>query len=411
MKRYTDNASLEHKKRAAALPQRRGQIGAIIVGGNFQGLGLLRSLARQNVPVYLLDAEMCIARFSRYVKRFSKCPDVKQEALFLEFLMDLARRESLEGWLIYPNDDQTVYLLAKHKKRLEECYRVITPSWDIVKFAYDKMLTYKLAEQCDIAIPKTFYPENVEELERLDIEFPVVIKPSIKEPFFSRTRSKAIRVDDRRELVDKYTKAAMAMGPSQTMMVQELIPGRTQNLFSVGSLSRNGELLAKVVVWRIRQHPMDFGHATTFAQTVNIPELEEIAKKILGAMGYYGLSEVEFMLDQRDGQYKLIEINARPWGWHSIGSGAGVDLPYLSYRDMLGEKIEQNGFATDVKWIRLVTDIPTVVIELLTGRMKFTEYLNSLKGKRQFAVMSLKDPMPFIAELAMIPYLWRKKGF
>lgn len=389
----------------------RRKAGAVIIGGHFQGLGLLTSLARQKVPTYLLDTGQCIGRFSRYVKRFSKCPDVRNESLFLEFLIDLARRKNLEGWLVYPNDDETVYFLAKHKEQLEKYYRVTTPSWDIVKSAYDKMLTYKLAEQCDIAIPKTFYPKNIKELEQLDIEFPAIIKPSIKMPFYNITKKKAIQVNDKRELADEYTKAAAAIDVLQTLMIQELIPGGPQNLFSVGCIYQSGELLARIVAQRPRQHPMDFGHATTFAQTVDIPELEETARKILGAMDYCGLAEVEFMLDPRDGKYKLIEINARPWGWHTIAIGAGVDLPYLSYRTMLGEKFEKNGFTKGVKWIRLTTDIPTVFMELLKGRMKFTEYLSSLKGKKQFAVMSLRDPIPFIAELAMLPYLWQKRGF
>jgi D-aspartate ligase len=405
------NTSRLQKKNSAALAHQREQIGAIIIGGHFQGLGILRSLARQNVPTYLLDRGMCIGRFSRYTKRYSKCPDVGQESLFLEFLMDLAKKENIEGWIIYPNDDETVRFLAKHKEKLEVYYRVTTPPWNIVKVACDKKLTYELAEKCGIATPKTLYPRNAEELEQLNIEFPVIIKPSVKEPFYNRTRKKAIRVDNRRQLIDEYTKAAMVIGSSQTIMVQELIPGGAQNLLAVGSLCRNGELLAKVVVRRPRQHPMDFGHATTFAETVDIPELEEMARKIISAMGYYGLSEVEFMLDPRDSKYKLLEINARPWGWHTIAIGAGVDLPYLSYLDILGESVMQDGFTTGVKWIRLTTDIPNVLIELLQGRMKFADYLNSLKGKRQFAVLSIRDPMPFIAELVMLPYLWKKRGF
>ena len=156
---------------------------------------------------------------------------------------------------------------------------------------------------------------------------------------------------------------------------------------------------------------MDFGHATTYAETVDIPELEEIAAKILGLLGFYGLSEVEFMLDPRDGIYKLLEINARPWGWHTLAIGAGVDLPYLLYQDMLGEEGQQNDFDKNTKWIRLTTDIPTVIAEIFKGRLKVTDYANSLKGKRQFAVLSIRDPLPFIAELLMLPYLWRKRGF
>ena len=389
----------------------RKQVGVVIIGGQFQGLGLLRSLGRQNVPTYLLDEEPCIARFSRYTDRYSKCPDVREESLFLEFMIDLALKENLKGWIVYPNDDETVRLLAKHKEKLEEYYRIATPPWDIVKFAYDKMLTYKLAKKCGIAIPNTYYPTSIEELEQLDIEFPAIIKPSIKMPFYKRTKKKAILIKNRRELVREYTKATMLIDSSQTIMLQELIPGGAQNLFSVGSLSKNGELLVKVTVQRPRQHPMDFGHSTTFTQTVHIPELEEMAKTILEAMGYYGLSEVEFMFDPKDGKYKLLEINARAWGWHTIAIAAGLDMPYLSYLDILGEKVKQGGCANGVKWLHMVTDIPIVLMELLKGKMRFAEYLDSLKGRKQFAVFSLEDPIPFIAELVMLPYLFKKKGF
>lgn len=388
-----------------------GQVGAVIIGGDFQGLGILRSLARQHIPTYLLDQGLCIGRFSRYTGRFSICPDVNQEASFLEYLISLAKKENIGGWVIYPNDDETVCLLAKHKGELEQHYRLITPSWNVVKFAYDKRLTYELAAKCGIAIPKTFYPRTVEELEQLDIEFPSIIKASVKEPFYSRTRKKAISVGNKKQLVDEYSRAAKLIDSSQTLMVQERILGGPDNLFSVGSLCRNGELLARVVARRPRQHPMDFGHATTYAETVDIPELEETARNILRAMSYHGLSEVEFMLDRRDGKYKLLEVNARPWGWHSLAIAAGVDLPYLSYLDTLGEKVITNGFAKQVKWLRLVTDIPTVVEEILKGRMKLTTYLNSLKGKKQDAVLSIKDPLPFFVELILLPYLWRKRGF
>ncbi len=398
------------QKRPTTFTRQPQKAGAVIIGGDFQGLGILRSLGRQNVSIYLLDQGLCISRFSRYTKRFIRCPSVRQEVLFFNFLMDLAAKENLEGWVVYPNDDETVCFLAKYKKQLEEYYRIPTPSWDVVKFAYEKKLTYQLAERSGIAIAKTFYPKDIDGLKQLDIEFPVIIKPSVKEPFYSKTGKKAIRVDNRSKLVEEYTKA-VSLVDSSVIMIQELIPGGANGLFSVGSLYKNGEFLGKVVARRTRQHPMDFGHATTYAETVDIPELEESAKKILGAMGYYGLSEVEFMLDPRDGKYKLLEINARPWGWHTLAIGAGVDLPYLSYQDMLGEKVRQNGFDKDAKWIRLVTDIPTVIREIFKGRMKLTDYISSLKGKKQFAVLSIKDPIPFVAELVLLPYLWKKRGF
>jgi predicted ATP-grasp superfamily ATP-dependent carboligase len=412
MKKATlpDN-SIVPQYRNTDISDRLKPAGAVILGGDFQALGVLRSLARHNVPVYLLDKGPCIGKFSRYVSKFARCPDAREENLLLQFLIDLARKDDLEGWLLFPNDDDTVRFLARNKERLEEYYRVTTPPWEIARFACEKKLTYELAEKYGIAVPRTLYPRDIAELEQLDMEFPVIIKPSVKEPFYSRTRKKAIRTDSKEELINEFIRVRDVVGDSE-IMVQEFIPGGVENLYSVGSLFKNGELLAKIAARRLRQHPMDFGHATTYAETVDIPEMEDTATRILKAMGYYGLAEIEFMWDPKDRQYKLIEINPRPWGWHTLAIGAGVNLPYLLYRDMLGEDVSQNGITPgQAKWMRLLTDVPTVLPALLKGKIGLRDYARSLTGKKQFAVFSFKDPLPFIAELFMLPYLWKKRGF
>jgi D-aspartate ligase len=89
----------------------------------------------------------------------------------------------------------------------------------------------------------------------------------------------------------------------------------------------------------------------------------------------------------------------------------GLDLPYMLYKDMLGEPIEMPFALRDVKWIRLLTDIPTVTLAIAKGRMKISDYVKTMKGPKRDAVLSLKDPLPFIAELLMAPYLWYKRGF
>jgi len=44
-------------------------VGALVVGGDYQGLGIVRSLGRRGIPIYVLDDEPSIARFSRYTSR------------------------------------------------------------------------------------------------------------------------------------------------------------------------------------------------------------------------------------------------------------------------------------------------------------------------------------------------------
>ncbi len=78
---------------------------------------------------------------------------------------------------------------------------------------------------------------------------------------------------------------------------------------------------------------------------------------------------------------------------------------------MIGEQINVQLPINCVKWVRLITDIPTVLSEIIKGRLKINDYLKSMKGKKEFAVFALNDPLPFLAEVALIPYLWVKRSF
>ena len=40
--------------------------GAIVIGGDYQGLGIVRSLGRRGVDVVVIDDERSISRHSRY---------------------------------------------------------------------------------------------------------------------------------------------------------------------------------------------------------------------------------------------------------------------------------------------------------------------------------------------------------
>ena len=86
--------------------------------------------------------------------------------------------------------------------------------------------------------------------------------------------------------------------------------------FSYCAFFRNREAVGKMVVRRRRQHPLLFGRASTYVETVNVPLLEELSERFLRAIDYYGLVELEYKLDPRDSKYKLLDVNARTWGYH-----------------------------------------------------------------------------------------------
>ena len=386
------------------------KIGAVVTGGDFQGLGVLRTLAEKDIPIILLDSDHSISRYSRVKKKFIKSPSPADAESYRDFLIDLAKRENINGWVIFPNSDEAVYVLSRYKDILEKYYRVPTPCWGVIKNVYIKKETYQVAEKNGIPIPKMYNTDSLDQLMESDLQYPLVIKPSIRDHFYNKTKIKAFRINNREELIKTYQRVRDVINPEE-ILVQDFIPGGPKNLYSFCPFFKNGKVVTGVAGRRARQHPMDFGHASTYVELVDIPELRSLAEKFLGLIDFYGIGEVEFMQDPRDKRYKLIEVNPRVWGWHTLAIAAGINLPYLLYQDMIGEKIEVPTSCKQVKWVRLTTDIPTVFLEIVKGKMKIRDYLSSMKGDKTDAVLSLEDPLPFLAEIALIPYLWVKRGF
>jgi predicted ATP-grasp superfamily ATP-dependent carboligase len=337
------------------------------------------------------------------VKCFLRCPSADNEDELIEFLLQSAVEKNMKGWVLFPSTDEYVRILAQNWEQLGECYRITIPSWEVVQYLYDKKLTYQLAEERGIPVPKTYNPHNLDDLLTLSINYPIVIKPAISKQFMAATKKKAFQAYSEGDLVSFYKLTAAIINP-EDVLIQEFIPGGAENLYSYVGYFQGGIPVAGLSARRLRQHPMDFGRASTFVESLEIPELKRLSTQLLEGIGFNGLAEVEFMYDQKDARFELLEVNPRIWGWHTITIQAGLDLPYLAYAYAVGRKVVMGPASEGAKWVRLVTDVPTAVSEILSGRLTLSRYLDSMSGDIGFAVLSLRDPLPFFADLFLAPY-------
>ena len=126
--------------------------GAIVLGGNFIGLGVVRSLGARGIPVWIVDPKRsnAVARFSRYAQRF-----LEPTADVHHFLIREGQRHRLDGWVLFPADDTSVEILSTNHQSLSTIYHVTTPPIDVTKFALDKRLTYRRADELGIPTPWT----------------------------------------------------------------------------------------------------------------------------------------------------------------------------------------------------------------------------------------------------------------
>ena len=268
------------------VPPAQGTVGAVVIGGDYQGLGIVRSLGRQGIPVCVVDDEYSISRFSRYATRFVSVPDLRNERAAVDRLIEIGKRGGLDGWILYPTREELVAALSHNREELSQVFRVPTPDWETVKWAWDKRNTYRLAQELGIPTPVTHYPENIGQLSQLDsLAPPFALKPAIKEHFVYATKAKAWRANNHSELRSLYQKASALAGDGE-IMVQELIPGGGTQQFSYCAFFRKGEAVGKMVARRRRQHPLEFGRASTYVESVDVPILEEFSERFLRAIDY-----------------------------------------------------------------------------------------------------------------------------
>ncbi|HEV7640860.1 MAG TPA: ATP-grasp domain-containing protein [Gaiellaceae bacterium] len=373
--------------------------GALVIGADYRALGVVRSLGRRGVPVWVLrHGDDRLAGMSRFARR--TLPLVDGTA----FLLDLCRTHRLDGWTLFATGDETAAFVARHHDELAACFRLTTPPWAVTRYAYDKRLTYPLAESLGLDVPRTWYPRDGADVAAIDCAFPVAIKPAVKDGFNRLTAAKAWRVDSPDELRARYEEACTLVDP-ETLMVQDVIPGGGSEQLSYAAVCDAGRPLAALTARRTRQFPMDFGRASTHVETAHLPDVEEPARALLEHIGYTGLVEVEFKRDPRDGRCKLLDVNPRVWGWHTLGARAGVDFAYLAWRLARGETVPASTPRPGVRWTRLSTDLPTVLQEIRRGRLSVRDYLRSLSGPREHAIFARDDPLPGLLELPLLASL------
>jgi D-aspartate ligase len=370
--------------------------GALIVGGAHVSIAVARSLGRQGVPVWLL-ANHPIPTYSRYVKRsFPWCGAEHPDGV--SSIIGLAKRHNLQGWVLIATGDQDMRLISKNHALLSQHFRVATPDWETTQWAYDKRLTYQRAAELGIDFPQSFEPRGLGEIERIDCRFPVILKPAFRKGIDEFTQAKAWKAEDRAQLISLYKRAAALVG-NHAIIVQEWIPGGGEAQFSYAALCERGESVVSLTARRTRQHPIDFGRSSTYVESIEQSEVEELACRLLKSLNYTGVIEIEFKHDRRDGQYKLLDVNGRFWTWNGLGALAGVDFPYLAWRQAMGMSVSPARAQTGMAWMHSSRDIMAAYGEITAGSLTLGQYLKSFRKRLAFANFAFDDPMPAIVEL------------
>jgi D-aspartate ligase len=346
------------------------------------GLAAIRSLGRRGLRVLALDHRPYALGFrSRYAEPRLAPDPLDDENGFVTALRTLAE-ETDDVLPVFPTHDEHVNAIARHADLLAERYRFPFPSWEVLERIQSKRHQLETAESVGVPVPRTFYPRSVEEAHAAgeQLGFPLIVKPSANVGFRRSHKRQLFRCESAAELQTAY-EAAVSYEP----MVQELIPGGAEEMYTLGSyLDRDGQALGLFSGRKLSQTRGYMGSARV-GEAIWVEEVVENGLALLRALGFRGISQVEVMRDPRDGLYKLLEVNPRLWQWHSLAAACGVDLPYIAYRDLVGDPLPPARMHGDGKrW----------AITLMAGKPLALE-----RPPYVDAVFARDDPKPALVQL------------
>jgi D-aspartate ligase len=300
------------------------------------GLAAIRSLGRKGLRVLAVDNRAFALGFrSRYAEARLAPDPLDDEDAFIDVLRKIAE-ETDDVLPIFPTHDEHLNAIARHADELAERYRFPFPDWDVLERIQSKRHQLETAEAAGLPVPRTFYPGSTEEARSAgkEVGFPLIVKPSANVGFRRSHKRQLFRCETAAELDRAYELAA----PYEPM-VQELIPSGPEEMYTLGSyLDRDGQALGLFSGHKLSQTRGYMGSARA-GEALWVEEVVEQGLALLRALGFHGISQVEVMRDPRDGRYKLLEVNPRLWQWHSLAAACGVDLPWIAYRDLIGDPL------------------------------------------------------------------------
>lgn len=391
---------------------------AIVMNMFYTGLGIARSLGEQGIPVIGLSAQRGIyGNYTRYAKRVS-APDSRHEPdALLQFLIAFGKKLDHKA-VIFPTRDDDLLFLNRFRMELSANFILASPEGPALHACLDKWETWLWAQKAQVAAPKCWLIEGEGDLSRIDdLTFPCVLKPLAAHHWRQGKNwalvgnRKAIGISSREELISEYALIARA---DKRALLQEMVPGGDECLLIAACyLDRQSNYVAGFNTQKLVQSPEGFGTGC-IVQAADRPELVEPTARLLKAMGFTGIAEVEYKWNADKREYQLIEVNPRPWDQHRLGNSCGVDLIYLAYCDYAG--LPRPAVRRDTsakKWIAEDTFITTALLLLRRRSPKFRDLFRLARGERIYAVWSAKDPLPFCAYMVVrfIPELingmWR----
>jgi predicted ATP-grasp superfamily ATP-dependent carboligase len=368
----------------------------LAIGFGLTTLGAIRCLGRAGIPVYCVHRDLGFVGSSRWCRRTDKRIGSGED------LSEFLRQLPFEKAVLMPCSDDWVVATAAIDPELTVRFPASQPSRDALETLTDKGRFARALEESHVPQPRTVLLRSAADLAPYSDKdlTRYFLKPRDSIAFHRQFGVKAWSIPSRADAEDKLrTVAAVGL----ELVLQEYVPGpATLHYMIDGFMDRKGIIRARSARRRVRMHPPLYGN-TSVMYSVPIEEAApamQSLERLLSALSYRGIFSAEFKLDPRDGSFKLLEINPRPWWYVEFPFRCGINVCSMAYRDALGLDVEPVlSYRTDVRCVNFSADVADAVESIRSGRLTDAATAAISWVSWPHIVFQTDDPMPALSEI------------
>jgi D-aspartate ligase len=364
------------------------------------GLGVVRSLGRLGIPVYGVYRErLTPAAVSSYLSgRFIWQGEPEDQDCFLDGMAMIGEGLGRPVVLV-PTDDLGAILISQHAPTLSRWFRFPQPPPGLAHLVASKKGLYELCGKLDIPCPQVSYPSSRHEAEEFAARasFPVIVKAiePWRLPAGAGLKSTSI-VHSPNDLVNLYRRVEDQTPVS--LMLQEYIPRDcAQDWFFHGYCDARSSCLVSFTGVKVRSYP-PYAGATSLGRCQDNEILRGHAEQLLHAIGYRGIMDLDYRLDLRDGEYKLLDFNPRVGAQFRVFEDAvGLDVVRALHLDLTGREVRRRPQRDGRVFVVEQGDLLASLGYHRAGDLSLRSWLSSLRGtRRELAWFAPDDLAPFL---------------
>ena len=371
----------------------------VLLGSGMTALGVMRCFGRRGIEVYSVEEVVPYVRRSRWFRYAPAPPDAPNPRTDLAGYLE---RLPFERAVLVASADSWVLRVANLNPDITTRFPSTVSPPAVLTQLMDKWGLYQSLRAANVPHPRTVRVETPSDLDPLpESAFSeAFLKPTDSEAFVSKYHVKAFNVRTRAEATQRLTDLHETGIP---MLLQEYVTGPASNHFFIdGFVDHTGKILARLARQRLRMHPADFGNST-YMRSVPLTEVADAVRsldRLLTQVEYRGVFSAEFKRDEQDGQFKVLEVNVRPWWYVEFAAHCGVDMCYLSYQDALRRAAPPIGdYRVGARLVYPYRDYFSYRALHRAGRLSLLDWLRSWVGSTQ-PVFQWDDPLPAVAEFS-----------